>query len=40
MTLSILHNNRRIAAPRMLDLVFLDWHELINNEDTRFKFCV
>ena len=34
--ISTLHRNvknRRIAAPRMLDLVFLDWHNFIINED-------
>ena len=25
--------NRRIAAPRMLTLMFLDWHYFINNQD-------
>ena len=34
--ISTLHcdiKNRRISAPHMLDLVFLDWHNFINNED-------
>ena len=34
--ISTLHRdvkNRRIAGPRMLALMFLDWHNFINNED-------
>ena len=41
--ISTLHRdlkNRRIAAPPMLDLVFLNWHNFINNEDIRFKFRI
>ena len=40
---SILHRDvkhRGIAAPLMLDLVILDWHNLINNEDIWLKFCI
>ena len=41
--ISILHRdvkNRRIAAPRILALMFLDWHNFINNEDIWLEFSI
>ena len=40
--ISTLHRdvkNRGIVAPRMLDLVFLDWHNFFINEDIWLKVC-